>query len=99
MSSSSSVSSDFYSDLTINGVEGGSENNGVYKLLYGIIIVAVIILILGITLWQLESNSIITYSNPTATEWLSKGLMILGGSVLAITIGGTAYSKFKKTQP
>jgi hypothetical protein len=105
--SSESETIDFYSDITQNGVDGGDDSivGGVNKsdvlstLTWGIIVVSIIALILGITIWQLESNVIITYKEPTSTtaKWLSSGLMISGGVVLLLTAAGKGYMKFKSS--
>lgn len=105
--SSESETIDFYSDITQNGVDGGDDSivGGVNKsdilstLTWGIIVVSIIALILGITIWQLESNAIITYKEPTSTTatWLSSGLMISGGVVLLLTAAGKGYMKFKSS--
>lgn len=84
MSSSSSSGSetvDFYTDLTENGVEGGDDfvSPGA-KFGWALLVVCMIALILGITLWQLQSNNIISYKDPASTtaNWLAYGLIIAG---------------------
>ena len=106
-SESESETIDFYSDITENGVEGGDEIEGgdallnITKFGWGVVVVCMMVLILGITMWQLESNSIISYKNPSSTtaQWLSKGLMIAGGVslglALASNLGLFGYIKSK----
>jgi hypothetical protein len=95
--SSSSSSTDFYSDLTVNGVEGGNELSPVAKLGWAFLVFAMIVLIFGITMWQLESNGIIAYKDPASdtAKWLAYGCIIAGSIGV---VGSFAPSMWKTWQ-
>lgn len=108
MSSSSSSGSetiDFYSDITQNGVDGGDDEKPMSwktRIWLAIVVVAIIVLILGITLWQMESNNIISYTNPISdtAEWLSKGLMIAGGAgIFLLVLAPIGYGIYTANKP
>lgn len=100
-SSSGSETTDFYSDIMINGVDGGVEGGEPLdwgkRIWWAVVIIAIIVLILGISIWQMESNGIISYKDPASTTalWLSKGLMIAGGVGLGLLlIAPVAYGAY-----
>lgn len=100
--SSSDSTTDFYSDLTINGVEGGEGEDPkklspVAKLGWAFLIVSMIVLIFGITMWQLESNQIIAYKDPASTtaQWLAYGSIIAGSVGIALSFAPSVYKTYQ----
>lgn len=107
-SSSGSETVDFYSDITQNGVDGGDDEKPLpwpVRIWWAVVVVAIIVLILGITLWQLQSNNIISYKDSASmtAEWLSNGLMIAGGTgiflLVLVPIGYGIYKANKGGTP
>ncbi len=97
-SSSGSETVDFYSDLTENGVDGGADFVSLgAKLGWALLVVAMIVLILGITLWQLQSKGIISYKDPSSTtaNWLAYGMIIVGSLGVVATFIPSAMKTYQ----